>query len=171
MASDLSAYTVCELMGLIRLDSNVQMRCARHLETLAAEVFLPDELALGLPDDELWTLTESLQEEGEDGQLAGAVPMASLPVLEARMQARLEWFVTTLIREEIKYLINLHGSHNDFAQSLLWGMLAPLRQNNWRDVVMSMGYLAAKRCIPQQEGVFLVCFEAALDRYHEVYDV
>ena len=62
MTSDLSAYTVCELMGLVRLDIAVQMRCAQQLETLAAEVFLPDELALGLPDEEIRTLTESLQE-------------------------------------------------------------------------------------------------------------
>ncbi len=170
MTSDLSAYTVCELMGLVRLDIAVQMRCAQQLETLAAEVFLPDELALGLPDEEIRTLTESLQAEGEYGGLGGAVPMASLPVLESRMQARLEWFVSALIREEIKYLITLQ-EEDEFAQSLLWGMLAPLSQQNWRDIVMSMGYLAAKGCIPQREGVFLLCFEAALDRYHGAYDI
>ena len=170
MASDLSAYTVCELMGLVRLDISVQMRCAQQLETLAAEVFLPDDLALGLPDKEIRTLTESIRDEGEYNGLGGAVPMASLPVLESRMQARLEWFVGALIREEIKYLIK-QQEKDEFAQSLLWGMLEPLSQQNWRDIVMSMGYLAAKRRIPQQEGVFLLCFEAALDRYHAVYEI
>ena len=171
MAPDLSAYTICELMGLVQLDLSLQMRCARRLETLAAEVFLPDELALGLPDEEIRILAECLQEDTLDGGVSGAVPMANLPVLEARMQSRLDWFVSALIREEIKYLIQLHGDQNEFAQSLLWGMLAPLSQKDWRDVAMSMGYLAAKHCIPQKEGVFMLCFDAALDRYHEVYDI
>lgn len=164
MESDLSEYTICQLMGLIGLPLSAQLRCTQQLEKLTGEVFLLDELSSGLPDDEIRTLLDALQQD--ETSRSGTVSLARLPILETRMRMRLEAFVVTLVREEIKFLID-QNAEDDFSQKLLWPMLPMLRNGDWHGVAQSMGYLAAKDRIPQNEGLFLWCFEVATDHYHE----
>ena len=166
MQSTLSQFTICELMGLTELPQWQQIRCGQKLEAATVEVFLLDELALGLPDDEMEHLMDSLNEEPDGSGLSGSIYMLELPVLEERMRLRLEKFVAAVVREEIKYLLSLNPE-DDFARELLWSLLAPLSQRDWKSISMTLSYLSAKGRIPQKGEVFEVCFTVGLERYQQ----
>jgi hypothetical protein len=166
MQSTLSQFTICELMGLTELPQWQQIRCGQKLEALTVELFLLDELALGLPEDEMERLMSSLSEEPDGSGLSGSIYMMELPVLEKRMQRRLEKFVTWMIRAQLKYLLSLYPE-DDFARGLLWSLPAPLSQKDWKSVAMTLSFLAGKDRVPQKEEVFDQCFAAALERYRQ----
>ena len=111
---------------------------------------------------------ESLYKDEINDTWSGNIPMNRLPSLRRNITNRLEWLAAAMIREEVKYLIEI-CAEDEFAQKLLWRINGFILAHAWHDVMMSMGYLAAKQCIPQKVSVFELCFENAMERYHTQY--
>ena len=165
---ELTDYTICELMGLTELPLAQQKACTEKLEETVSGVLLADSLNPSLPPEELDILMETLHRDELHDTWSGKIPMNRLPVLRGNITRRLEWLVAAMIREEIKYLIEI-CEDDEFAQKLLWKIRAQLSSANWHDVVLSMGYLAAKHVIPQKDSIFELCFDNAMERYHKKY--
>ena len=166
--STMAEYTICELMGLMGLSYEEQKQCSQLLEESVSGIFLTDSLNASLPDDEKDILMESLHRDEISDTWSGSIPMERLPKLRERITKRLEWLAAAMIREEVKYLIDV-WEEDEFAQKLLWRVKGYVKSQAWHDVVLSMSYLTAKRCIPQKIYVFELCFENALERYRTRY--
>ena len=164
----LTDYTICELMGLTELPLAEQKACTEKLEETVSVVLLADSLNPSLPKEEKDILIETLHRDELHDTWSGKIPMNRLPVLRANVTRRLEWLVAAIIREEIKYLIDI-CAEDEFAQKLLWKVRAHVSDANWHDVVLSMGYLSAKGIISQKNSIFELCHENALERYHQKY--
>ena len=165
---ELAEYAICELMGLCEMEFQDQITCTKRLETFVGEVLVPDAINPTLPQNEIDILLKSMKQDEVKGTWSGRIPIGQLPVLHQTILQRLEWIVTAMLREEIKYLIEFCAD-DEYAQKLLWRARACLSDARWDDLMRIMGYMTSKHCIPQKMSIFEFCFDNAMDRYRQKY--